>query len=124
MNKQKRDLQLLPEIEARLRELSELPRGWDGDDALPVSAKADTEIRAVLAQVYALARGRVPGPFIAPDPDGGLGIDWEVASGAELLLAVSPAGAITYLLSGPGVEKQGAITGAKDLERLLRAAGL
>jgi len=115
---------LLPaHVEERLRLLAALPAGWDGNGALPVSREAEKKLRKTLNQAYSRAPGLVPEPFIAPDPEGGLGLEWEFANGNELLLSVSPSGEVTYLLAMPSrTEQHGSIRSAADLQNLIRQA--
>ncbi len=69
---------------------------------------------------------RLPKPFVAPTSAGGVGLEWEVESGKELLLEISPAGELSYLLvtprpDGGESEIEDVIDGSAKLHKLFSA---
>lgn len=76
-----------PSLASRIRHLGALEPGWDGYNGLPISDKAK-ENTAVLLIIAAFLGESLDDPFIAPLPDGGLEIEWEIDSGPELLVDV------------------------------------
>ena len=92
-----------PEAVARIRKLTHLEQDWDGYGGKPLTQKAIKETAKLLLEIYELTHGQLENPFIAPLPDGGLELEWELNSGAELMLVIPPTGTdIEYLEESRG----------------------
>lgn len=89
---------LLLEIEQRLRHLASLQTNWDSYGASPVGRVALGKTRKLLLYLYSLNLPSLPAAFIAPDPEGGIGIEWDFGLGREVLLTISAEGQLTYVL--------------------------
>lgn len=99
--------QLPLEIEQRLRHLASLQTNWDSYGALPVSRVALEKTRKLLFHLYSLNLPYLPPPFIAPDPEGGLGLEWDFGPRGEVYLEISSKGQMTYVLTmGQGGHEQ------------------
>jgi hypothetical protein len=91
-----------PRAADRIRKLTNLEPDWDGYGGDPPTAEAIKMTAMLLLAIHRLAHGLLDSPFIAPSPDGGLGLEWEMDSGAELALIIPPTGTdIRYLLDEP-----------------------
>ena len=85
----------------RIRHLGRLESDWDGYGGMPIEGQS-IERTAILLITASWLGGDLEEPFVAPLPDGGLEIEWEVESGVELMLVVSPDGRdVEYLLEIP-----------------------
>lgn len=60
-------------IEARLNELTSLPRGWDGYHGKPVSFQCAHFVANMLETLY---QPNVPLPSLVPGSDGSLQVEW------------------------------------------------
>jgi hypothetical protein len=109
----------------RIRKLAKLEPDWDGYGGDPPTAEAIKMTAMLLLAIHKLAHGLLDGPFISPSPDGGLGLEWELDSGAELVLIIPPTGTdIRYLLdeptsSGNIIESEGVLPKNATLSDLL-----
>lgn len=86
--------------------LSRLPADWDSFGAAPISTEAIANARALLTDLsfQPLAPSYVPF-HIAPDPRGGILIEWRRADGGGTLeLWVGTDGSMEYLIDRPFVE--------------------
>jgi hypothetical protein len=63
-------------LQARLNELTALPRGWDGYNGQPVSYICAMFAATVLERVY---ETNLPLPALVPGADGSLQIEWHVS---------------------------------------------
>jgi hypothetical protein len=111
-------------LEIQLREAEQLAEGWDGYGAHPITSKAIETARNILSR----ADSWNVLPFVSPTRDGGVGMEWPLDGGKELLLEVSRDAEISFLLvvSGPDgeEEKEGALCGNRELNECLREAGI
>lgn len=73
-------------VSQRLRELSALEAGWDGEDARTVDPSALVTAGQVIAQ--AIIAG-LPEPELFPVPDGGVQVEWH-AGPVELEVEIEP----------------------------------
>ncbi len=89
------------EADRRLRELRELELGWDGCDGVPIPEEVIGTTERVLIEFRDLVVSQFGNPYISPLSDGGVDLEWESVSGAELLLTIHSPEAITYLLDIP-----------------------
>ena len=102
-----------PKASERIRKLATLEPGWDGYGGEPPTEQAIETTARLLIAVYSLTHGKLDSPFIAPSPDGGLDLEWELDSGTELMLVIPPTGTeVRYLLdkttsSGDTLESEG-----------------
>ena len=81
---------IAPELAVKVRELSSLEEGWDGEDGSPV--RVDVLARAVM--LLRLLKQEGSGftmPFIAPTFDGSVLLDW-TGPGRTLEVQTEPAG--------------------------------
>lgn len=86
----------------RIKKLASLEPGWDGYGGVPPTQEAVKATAELLLETHRLTGGLLESPFIAPLPEGGLELEWELDSGAELMLVIPPTGRdIRYLLDGP-----------------------
>lgn len=114
-----------PKLIQRLDSFADLSENWDGYGGLPSSDQTRAHTAELLLEIDELAEGRLEDPFIAPMPDGGIELEWNLRSGAELMLDVSPSSMdIAYLLdelapSGEIVESEGAIPKDAMLSELI-----
>lgn len=91
-----------PAAAERVKKLAKLEPDWDGYGGDPPTGEAFRATVALLLAIGRLAPGLLEGVFISPSPDGGFGLEWELDSGAELVLIIPPSGTdIRYLLDEP-----------------------
>ncbi len=108
-----------PRAAERIRKLRTLEPDWDGYGGSPPTEEAVKATAELLLETRRLTQGLLESPFIAPLPEGGLELEWELDSGAELMLVIPPTGTdIKHLLDEPassgGVnESEGVV--AKDV---------
>ncbi|MCE9577062.1 MAG: hypothetical protein K8W52_28200 [Deltaproteobacteria bacterium] len=98
----------------RLRQLADLPVGWDGEGgpALKATAKA--------AAINLVNRGffdRVPRPHMGPVMGGGLQFEWQIGS-RGLEIEVLPNGSIEFLAVQGDAQGQGQIMDDSMLDTL------
>lgn len=114
----------LPWIQ-RLRELQQLPAGWDSYDARSVSLEVIEKTKSVLLDAISPGGLGPPALFIAPTSNGGIGLEWKLESGKEFVLEIPPEGNMSYLLVVPKAEggeeeTEGIVQSPQELQRLLR----
>ena len=86
----------------RIGRLANLEQDWDGYGGGPPTEEAVKAAVALLLETHRLTQGPLEAPFIAPLPEGGLELEWDLDSGAELMLVIPPTGTdIRYLLDEP-----------------------
>ena len=86
----------------RIRKLTGLEPDWDGYGGGSPTEEAVKAAAALLLETHRLTEGLLESPFIAPLPEGGLELEWDLDSGAELMLVIPPTGTdIRYLLDAP-----------------------
>ena len=112
---------LSKELERRLREFTGYQRDWDGYGAPPISPKAVSRAKSVIAQ--APIRQKAPNPFVSPTRHGGIGMEWKLDDRKELLLEVSRDGGLSYLLvvrrpDGEEEETEGVVGSAEEFGEL------
>jgi hypothetical protein len=91
-----------PEAVEKIRKLRGLELDWDGYGGIPPTEEAVKATAGLLLEIYKLTQGQLENPFIAPLPEGGLELEWELDSGVELMLVIPPTGTdIEYLLEVP-----------------------
>jgi hypothetical protein len=91
-----------PRAAERIRKLRTLEPDWDGYGGSPPTEEAVKATAVLLLEAHILTQGLLESPFIAPLPEGGLELEWELDSGAELMLVIPPTGTdIRYLLDEP-----------------------
>jgi hypothetical protein len=91
-----------PEAVEKIRKLGDLELDWDGYGGIPPTEEAVKATAWLLLETYNLTQGQLKNPFIAPLPEGGLELEWELDSGVELMLVIPPTGTdIEYLLEEP-----------------------
>ena len=83
-----------PEVREELDDLLQPGDAWDDDGARPTSAFAVGRARETL---QALANFDTPRPSIVPGPDGGVQLEWHLAS-VELEIEFRPNGQVEALL--------------------------
>ena len=114
-----------PEWAQRIDSLSKLEADWDGFGAEVISGAAVTECRRILEEIFQFPDQLVPQVFIAPLVDGGLELEWDAASGNELMVVIPPEGTpVRFLLttlnaSGQETERDGTIPQHGTLSMLL-----
>ena len=105
-----------PEAVKRIRKLTNLRTDWDGYGGDPPTEEAVNEAAELLLEIHNLTQGSLVTPFVAPLPDGGLELEWDLDSGAELMLVIMPTGTdIKYLLDEPSnsnatIESEGSVS--------------
>jgi hypothetical protein len=86
---------------ARIAEMAHLPRGWDGEDALPPIGPAVAEACRLIVAVAERTRragGRAVAPWTsAPIADGGLQAEW-LGPGVRIEAQIGPDGGFGYLV--------------------------
>ena len=112
-------------LEQRLEEFKQLTEGWDSYGSLQISHTAVEGTKAVITQALSDEIG-LPAPFVAPTSPGGIGLEWKLESGKELLLEISPTGDMSYLLVEPRLdggedEVEDYISDPEELKNLLLA---
>ena len=91
-----------PEAVEKIRKLRDLELDWDGYGGIPPTEEAVKATARLLLETYKLTQGQLENPFIAPLPEGGLELEWELDSSVELMLVIPPTGTdIEYLLEDP-----------------------
>ncbi len=114
-----------PEAVERIRKLADLEPNWDGYGGSPPTEQAVKATAALLLETNKLSRGLLEEPFIAPLPEGGLELEWELDSGAELMLVIPPTGIdVRYLLDEPMIsgdinESEGVVSKDATLSELI-----
>ena len=109
----------------RLNNLRTLEPDWDGYGGNPPTEKSLGMTAFFLLLAHKLTRGTLKAPFVAPLPDGGLELEWELESGAELMLVIPAAGtSVRYLLdeltdSGEISESEGAVPKDASVSELI-----
>ena len=109
----------------RIRKLASLEPDWDGYGGRPPTEEAVTAAAGLLLETHGLTQGRLDSPFIAPLPEGGLELEWDLDFGAELMLVIPPTGTdIRYLLDEPtsssGIdESEGVVSKDATLSELI-----
>lgn len=83
-----------------LQRLVDLPAGWDGHRAKPVTEAAVQAVVRVLAEVMT---ERTPFPQYFPLPDGGLQVEWH-ADGHDIEIEADARGAVYVLATQPESE--------------------
>ena len=109
----------------RLNTLAQLPQNWDSYGAPPISDSAIQEAKSVLLKACTPRGFELPLPFVSPTGEGGIGMEWKLESGKELLLEVSSNAEVSYLLVTPlpdGGEEEidRDIQSNEDLDELFR----
>ena len=106
-----------PEIRDRIEYLRRLEPNWDGYGAEVISESALDSCHRLLTSVFPIQEE----PFLAPMCDGGIQIDWEFGSGAELMIVIPEDGKpVRYLLSSSnGAEQSGELLSVFHLQDLL-----
>lgn len=114
-----------PKLMHRLDSFANLSENWDSYGGQPSSDQARAHTTELLLEIDDLTEGRLEDPFIAPMSDGGIELEWNLSSGAELMLDVSPSSTdVAYLLdelapSGEIVESEGVIPKDATLGELI-----
>ena len=109
----------------RIRKLATLEPDWDGYRGDPPTVESIRMTAMLLLAIHRLAQGLLDDPFISPSPDGGLGLEWGLDSGAEIVLIIPPTGTdIRYLLdeptsSGDNIESEGVLPKDATLSGLI-----
>ena len=114
-----------PEAVEKIRKLRDLEPDWDGYGGIPPTEEAVKATAGLLLETYKLTQGQLENPFIAPLPEGGLELEWELDSSVELMLVIPPTGTdIEYLLeelkgSGDVNESEGIVPKDATLSELI-----
>ena len=109
----------------RIAKLSRLEQDWDGFGGEPITQEAMNAAAGLLAIIHSLTSGKLRSPFIAPLPEGGLELEWELNASVELALIVPSWGKdIKFLLdvptnSGDVEESEGFLPRDASLSELL-----
>lgn len=117
-----------PHWAQRVKVLKELPHGWDGFGAAPVTKEAVKSCLQILSEIVDLPHSSSIGRklFIAPLPDGGLELDWDFQVENDLMILVPPEGEpVQFLqtfmgLSGEEREREGILDTDDNLANLFR----
>ena len=107
-------------VEEYVLHLADLPANWDSYGARRVAPRAISRTLEVLRSIYPRLPRPSSEPFVAPDADGGLGIELALASGGELLISVDAQGTTTYLLAAAEEERSGLLESEADIQELAR----
>ena len=76
--------------------------GWRDDESLPIPPAAIEATACLLLLAARLYGDRIGEPLVAPVVDGSVEVDWDGASGEELVLMVPPEGApIQFVMNLP-----------------------
>jgi hypothetical protein len=78
--------------EHKIDSLRRLPRNWDGEGALAVSEEVASRAKCLLSRIAERAGSLEQAwqvPEIAPNPDGGLELSWEIGT-RWVLLVIEP----------------------------------
>lgn len=70
---------------AKLDEIAALEKGWDGDDAEPISRRTVEAARSFLAW-WAKDHAELPSPGVFPTACGGVDLDWYIGNGIVSLI--------------------------------------
>ena len=86
----------------RLALFAKLGFGWRDDESLPIPPAAIEATACLLLLAARLYGDRIGEPLVAPVIDGSVEVDWDGASGGELVLMVPPEGApIQFVMNLP-----------------------
>ena len=113
----------LPVWEQHFEQLRQLPENWDSYGAPRISDTAIGKGKSILISM--IAAGCSQQFFVAPSPDGGVQIEWELPR-KELVLEIPPTGEqVAYLLvettaTGEERETEETIQETEGLEQLLQ----
>ncbi len=110
-------------LSERLKRFAQLPQNWDSYGAPPISGRVIDEARNVLKRACTSSGFDLPIPFVSPTPEGGIGMEWKLESGKELLLEISSDGSASYLLvvprpDGEEEDREDDIRSTEDLDEL------
>jgi len=119
-----------PDLAQRVKVLKELPHGWDGFGAVPLTRDALKSCLEILNAIVDLPDSSSIGRklFIAPLPDGGLELDWDFQVENDLMILVPPEGEpVQFLqtlleLSGEEREREGILGTDDNLANLFRVS--
>ena len=100
-----------------LRQLSELPHGWDSYGGLPLSAIA---VKRSVNLFPLLLPPESPIPSVVPTRDGGVQFEWH-RHGVDIEVKVPPAGPMSYYIADARTNEEFEGEGAPEKQRL-RAA--
>ncbi len=109
-----------PSLSRRLIEISSLLPGWDGYNSPSIAMDAiETGIQLLLA-MFIFGQGHLPIPFVAPLPDGGLELEWEIEPEKELMIIISSSGReVEYLFNQGLAEESGNISDDQSIKTLI-----
>ena len=86
----------------RLALFAKLGFGWRDDESLPISPTAIEATACLLLLAARMFVARIGEPLVAPVVDGSVEVDWDGASGEELVLMVPPEGTpIQFVMNLP-----------------------
>jgi hypothetical protein len=92
---------------------------WDGYGAQPISMDAKTEAQRLVD----LLPFWLSAPDALPDPDGDIGLSWDLGSGHVFTVIVSSTGILSYAgLLGDGVKRHGMEPFKSDIPKAVLAA--
>lgn len=117
-----------PEAAARLSALQKLQPDWDGFGGYPPSEEALVTTASLIILCQSLSEEKLPSPFIAPLPNGGLEIEWNMANGTELMLVIPRSGHDVYFLldvlrpGGEVAQSEGTVPFDANVSTLIRKA--
>ena len=112
------DAQTVPmALDKRLQEFARFEINWDGYGAPQIAEGAISRARSILSEAHT----SLPKPFVSPTRHGGVGMEWKLEVGSELLLEVSRYGGLSYLLVVPQLdgeeeEIEGVVGSFRDLQ--------
>ena len=115
-----------PRAVEKIKRLTNLEPNWDGYGGTPPTEEAVKATAKLLLETHQIEQGLLESLFIAPLPEGGLELEWDLDSGAELMLVIPSTGTvIRYLLdeptsSGRVIESEGVLSKETTLEELIR----
>ena len=112
-------------LEQRLKEFVQLQEGWDSYSGRPISRGAIEQAKTIILKALS-EEIRLPKPFVSPTSVGGVGLEWTLESGKELLLEISPTGDLSYLLvtprpDGGETEIEDALDGPAEVDKIFRS---
>ena len=114
-----------PAAAARLDDLAALEHGWFEEESPPITFEARSLAAAALLLHHSQCGDHCKPPHIDPMADGGIELEWQGASGKQLLLTIPPEGVGIQFLkpiihtSGVTFEAEGAIPSDAKLSELL-----
>lgn len=102
-----------------IKELAELPTGWDSYRAKPIAA---TAVRRAFPLLPAILPEMAPLPTVVPTANGGLQVEWH-RNGIDMEITVPPVGPLTCFIADSNAGTEREWSGTLDMTAIVAALG-